>query len=626
MKRRGLSEIIGGMIVLLVLVSAALTVSVTLSSSLERADDYFTGKMETLLDQSNPPIILPYIIEENGTRVLRVYISPVGYGEDTTVYVLSKNYTIVKRLKASVNYINASLVEDYDCSPVYILVESSSGALYAYNALRDPRITQAGGNFDLKDPRLFTCNISLEDTSSQTPREGSGDLFTGFPLIGLNYPQIISGIPIKIGRIYNLTMSGWALIFDNGSKACSITIKYGDDTWITRSCSYSVEIARNIRYSLSININTTNKTVYGYLEVTPRSPGTLIEAKVYSRLTGNHVYYTKVPHYYTYGSLEDTYLPIIYGPIVTGQVYSKTAVIPNGYSYKVVQTANSTAQVASTGPILIFLSTNKLKYFTFNMKINVEITKIIIPITNTQTYKLGITKKLTIITHPLLKVKPADFLAEAINSIKNEDWNLAHPQIKITHKGTTRFITIEPNTILRIYNKDPFNASITIMGGYNIDPISSYQITEKEYNSGSKHGYIVTGYTVSKPIPLASHLPYIIEIKYNYNIKYLIAGSDYKQEILIANLTFPGEEQEWILYTYGAHYIDLTSIKASLGCVIEASSSGSYIPSTAINSTAVCSSSELDIEPQSLYLIILASYTGDQFIPAGLAYRLLWNS
>lgn len=619
MKRRGLSEIVGGIIILIALVAASFAITSTITTSVNEANNRFIQSIDTLLDQTSPLVVIPYITESNGNKSLRVYVSPVEPGEEITLFAITHNQTITRKVVAEGTVINTTIINGYSCEPIYILVERESGAIHFYNSLSDPRIRN---QINIKDPRLFSCQLLSEVNITSPVR----DFVTGYPLLGLEPPNVQDNITININSLYKIMLSGVIQILDNGSKLCSLKLTWGNIKDKTESCKYTAIISSSPYYSLLLRINETKRTVFGYLEIKPTVRGSIIDARLSTTLYALKRYYTNVPYYGTLGSITNTYLPIIYSPMVKGKLYSKSTIILGSYSYTIRLIGNSTADVRTTGPIVFLISTNKLKNYALMMTVNLNITKITIPISTSYQYPIGKMRDLIITTSPIVNVVPSDYLAEVINSINQEDWNLARPTLIVTKYGESRSYNIEQDTTIKLYDYTPFSVKIEVPGGYNLPPLTSYRIHESTWSSSNRYGYIIEGYTTLKPVVSTAHLPYIIEINYNNSKKYFIVGGDYKDNIPVDRLSFQNVSQYYILYEFGASKIDLRTLTVDVGCISSASKNTYALDSMAINSKIICSSSQLPIGSQRLYLIILIKYSTDEGVPRGVVYRLLWNS
>jgi len=618
-KRRGLSEIVGGIIILIALVAASFAITSTITTSVNKVNNRFTQNIDTILDQATPLVIIPYITETNGTKSLRVYVSPIEPGEEITLFAITHNQTIIRKVVAEGTVINTTIINGYSCEPTYILVERESGAIHTYNSLSDPRIRN---QMNVKDPRLFSCQL-LSEVNITSPLR---DLVTGYPLQGLEPPYVRDNITINVNSLYKIVLSGVIQILDNGSKLCSLKITWNNTTAKTESCTYTATIAYSPHYTLLLRINETRRTVFGYLEIKPIVKGSIIDASLSTTLNALKTYYTNVPYYDTFGSITNTYLPIIYSPIVTGILYTKSTIVLGSYSYTIRLIGNSTADVRTTGPIVFLISTNKLKNYALKMTVKLNITKITIPTNTSYQYLLGKMRDLIITTSPIVNVVPSDYLAEVINSINHQDWNLARPILIVTKDGESRSYNIEQGTIIKLYDDTPFLAKIEVPGGYNLPPLTSYQIYESTWSLSNKYGYIIKGYSTLKPVVSTAHLPYIIEMYYNNSKKYFITGGDYKDSIPLDRLSFKNVSQYYILYEFGASKIDLRTLTADVGCKSSASKNTYALDSMAINSTITCSSSQLPISSQRLYIIILIKYSTNGDVPHEVVYRFLWNS
>lgn len=623
--RRGLSEVVGATIILIALVAASIATASLMTSSLKVAGERLRDAAQAIAEETDPIIIMPYVVYENGSEKLMLYASPVEPGENITVYVIpiTGSQSLVKIFKPNTTVLNATLSSSYSCTPIYIILQTQSGALHAYNALRDPRVDDPSR---IGDPRLFSCNIIYGSQMVNPP----ADPLTGLRLWGLQSPFIENNKTITIKKLYKFNISGWITVYNNGTKTCSLNINYNNQKHKIQECSAREKLDSwtdlRANYDLELVVNSTKHTVYAYIEIRPQTKGSLVTASINTQLTlARRYYYTEIrPYLLNFGRLNNTYMPIIYAPLSRGTIHSNSTIILADRYQEIRLNSTSYARATTTGPIVILLSTNKVPNLHFKQHVTLTVEKIIEPSTNTEAIPLGVTNSITITTKPVITPEPKDYLAEALNSINQDDWNLARPVLTISLGRTARELVINENSTLRILTNGFFNASILIRGGYNLAPVTAYQLNVTKW-SKSNYGFIIDGETVIAPVPVAAHLPYIIKAVYNNTEVYFIYGTDYPQRIRLSMLTYPPLEQRWILYTFDKKLIELGLLNANQGCLVNVTRD-SRIASITFNPPVECSGQDLRVEPQHLYLIALISSSSNGQEPDGFVYRLLWNS
>jgi len=143
--RRGLSEVLGAFIVVIAVVSASIVVSAGLGKATQRT-------LQALEAASESPTLLVAPAAVGST--LRVSVAPLEPGEEVTVIVADSRGTVLAEKKTIANSTVASLtlLEDYDCRPVYVIAVTGEGRVGVFHR----SILGMPWNGTL-DPRLYTC-------------------------------------------------------------------------------------------------------------------------------------------------------------------------------------------------------------------------------------------------------------------------------------------------------------------------------------------------------------------------------------------------------------------------------------------------------------------------------------
>jgi len=143
--RKGLSEVIGAFIVVVAVVAASIAVSAAMGKTTQRA-------LEALEGASGGPG-LAVVPVAAGPR-LEVNVAPLQPGEQVTIMIVDSRGAILaeKTFRANSTIARLTVLEDYDCRPIYVIVVTSEGRV----AFFDRRDLGMPVN-ETVDPRLYTC-------------------------------------------------------------------------------------------------------------------------------------------------------------------------------------------------------------------------------------------------------------------------------------------------------------------------------------------------------------------------------------------------------------------------------------------------------------------------------------
>jgi len=143
--RRGLSEVLGAFIVIIAVVGASALVATTMSKATQRTVQ--------ALEEASSAQTLSVVPVAIGSE-LQVNVAPLEPGEQVTVIVADSKGKVLskKTFEANSTVASVSVLDDYDCRPVYIVAITSEGRTGVF----DRRLLGMPVNETI-DPRLYTC-------------------------------------------------------------------------------------------------------------------------------------------------------------------------------------------------------------------------------------------------------------------------------------------------------------------------------------------------------------------------------------------------------------------------------------------------------------------------------------
>ena len=252
-KRRGLSEIVGGLIITIIVVGSIVVASTVLERSL---------KVAKSLEDSNTHdeiSVYPYIVNQT----LRLYMAPIVPGHELKVLVISENGTIINvvRVEANRTTIDIPIIKNYKCTPIYIIVvDMTSGQIYTYY-----------NNENIKkkiNPKLYVCPSEEGGTTILDPITGMPVQVIPLQVQGGNVTFKPANDTIII-RIYGYIKQEQWNGADN-SIAASLVVK------VTYNGTQQSKVLR-LGGSVKFNISEYNVTVFIYIEKYTRLPVLIVK-------------------------------------------------------------------------------------------------------------------------------------------------------------------------------------------------------------------------------------------------------------------------------------------------------------------------------------------------------------
>ena len=363
MPRRGLSEVVGATIIIMVVMASILLYSHIVSREARKTLEVIEAA--STWEARGPPIIMPLV--ESGS--LYVYFSPSKPDETYTLIILDYNNTLygLKRITANSTNIMVKVIDTYDCRPVYIIVMDSNN-IYIYNNLRDPRVIERPGN-----PFIFSCRLL------SNPSEDSGRnllLPPGTIVIPLNYKS--KTVRIQLNNYPNITVEG---------KAYLVRLSWNDGILYACKGSFNVTIDDQLvvqdykiyRCGQHINIlNSSNINISLVFDRPPEGEGIL----GYLRITGYSDYYILWIDAKTFGRISSASNPLL--PLLT--LNDTVVVYPVAVAYNAsggawlritgsiyYATSRARGVFLTTGIIPLIYSTAKRYSFYTDIKLNITV-------------------------------------------------------------------------------------------------------------------------------------------------------------------------------------------------------------------------------------------------------------
>ncbi len=135
--RRGLSEVVGSLIVLVMISVAALTYASLYREASKGIEKAATAAVEAVDDRFSAPIMMPDVF--NGDLVLLVIpVKPVKV--EYVVLASNESIDVINVSKIIDTATTLALRRNYTCEPVFISLITDAGVILRYSPLRDPRV------------------------------------------------------------------------------------------------------------------------------------------------------------------------------------------------------------------------------------------------------------------------------------------------------------------------------------------------------------------------------------------------------------------------------------------------------------------------------------------------------
>ncbi len=222
-KARGLSEVLGALIVLVALSGVAVGIAKVISKEGESVASAGTLISKRLEEEMYRPVLSVDLI--NKTLYLRVYtfrplkISYVLY------YFPNGTYHLIKLNKLITGNTSIPIIKNYRCEPLRILVATPTGVTFYYTPMQDPRLASLGQEaLKFMERRWIDCDLinALKANGSRTlnSEKLQKDPVTGSYL--LNYdPDPVETFRKSMNLSTSFEISG-----DFSSNYASLTVTY----------------------------------------------------------------------------------------------------------------------------------------------------------------------------------------------------------------------------------------------------------------------------------------------------------------------------------------------------------------------------------------------------------------
>ncbi|GAB6147680.1 hypothetical protein [Stetteria hydrogenophila] len=156
---RGLSEVLGSLILLAAITAAALAYAGLYTKAVKSLKEEASTAAGRVEDVIAAPLMMPDL--SGGDLVLRVVpVKPVNV--ESVVLVVNGSVRVINVSKPIDSALTLTLVKGYRCEPVYIALVTGSGAVITYSPLQDPRAK--AGNLNPDDLKYLEhgyvdCNV-----------------------------------------------------------------------------------------------------------------------------------------------------------------------------------------------------------------------------------------------------------------------------------------------------------------------------------------------------------------------------------------------------------------------------------------------------------------------------------
>ncbi|MGC8566039.1 MAG: hypothetical protein ACP5I6_01395 [Caldisphaera sp.] len=182
---RNLSEILGSVIVIAIMVTSIVSLYMITQNSLKKAISYSNYESERIYEEYNRPLMS--ISLNNSNVYLTLFTSyPINI---SYIIINEGNYTIIKDINKMVNSsASFNLIKDYNCSKnLSIYAVTGDGVIYQYNPYFDPNLNK---NLNLQGLNYFSCDFLRDNTPYNYSYNLNKIIYSGYYIISLNPPLI----------------------------------------------------------------------------------------------------------------------------------------------------------------------------------------------------------------------------------------------------------------------------------------------------------------------------------------------------------------------------------------------------------------------------------------------------
>ena len=612
-RRKGIGEILGAFIIITIIASSSIVLAYTLTHAGKKSANLIESKIRKFEEQSQELIILPYVQRNS----LKLFVSPLVKGERIKIYLINNSQIDFIEKIVNNTYFNGTIMNKYNCGNIEIAVERESGALFVYNALKDPR-ANVSAVARIGDPRIFNCKLLKNNYVNLI------DPLSKEELTPLSIPSIVYNTSRYIGLSITATLKGNIAYPNDGNKVCNVRLSVGNQSLQVRGkCEARVTAYTSKDYNISIVLNESRNKAFIYAVIKGKKPGVIFSgaAKTSAQLdyeAGGGV----DPGMKTSGTINNSALPLVLSQYSISNTKLRTIII---YSSNTYLDAYGVAKgdFHTNGPVLLSVITNKINKAIIYIKIQLNITYETDFYGSANTFFQAKGNLLEVEGKSYWNITSKDILAEIVNQIPPRDWGTNTPQLVLRVGRVVRTYSIYYNSHYMFYNDRQFEASLVWNTGFNLPWLTGLKITTTNRTEGTKVIRVINGTSMLAAIPIKQFIPIIIKI----NDKKYLADIDYPGQLKLGNIGVKSFLSPYIIYALGGSRVSASQTGARTLCYTSINGM-SPLPSRLINPFSACSGI-LVLKPQETGLLILIKYNNSsrvRFPFTGVAYRITWTS
>lgn len=611
--RRGIGEIVGAFIIITIITSSSIILAYTITHAGKKSANLIESKIRKFEEQSQELVILPYV---QGSS-LRLFVSPLAKGEKIKIYLVngSKIYFLEKTVNNT--YFNGTIMEDYNCGNIEIAVERETGALFVYNALRDPRANLSAIVHN-GDPRIFNCKLLKNHNMNIV------DPLSKEELAPLSIPRITYNASHLVGLSITATLKGNIAYPYDGNRICNVRLSAGNQSiQVKGRCEARIRAYTSKNYNISIVLNETRDKAFIYAVIMGKKPGTVYSGTARASVQLGYLAGGGVdPGMKTSGTINNSVIPLVLSQYSISNTRLTTTIIYSSNTYlKEFGIAKGTFY--TNGPILLSIITNKINEANIYIKIILNITYETEFYGSARTFYEVKGSTLEIEGRSYWNITSNDILAGILNKIPPKDWGTNTPQIALRMGRIVKTYNIYYNSHYIFYNDKEFEASLIWDAGFNLPWLTGLTVTTINRTEGTKVIREINGNSTITAIPIKQFMPIIIKIN---NKKYL-ADMDYPGPLNLENIGIRSSLSPYVIYALDGYRVTASQTGARLLCYTSVTGMNP-LPSRLINQTAECSRI-ITLKSQKIGLLILIKYNSSphaSFPFTGVAYRITWTS
>lgn len=556
--RRGLSELIGALIVTVIIVSSMAFIINVYDSSMKRMKQSSLEVSKRIITASQP--IYFSLLLENNKLIMNIYVfNPIRI--ESIIYINNNLIKYIKINKTIYDYGRFTIDSNYNCAPSRVFLILEDGTLIPYSPQRDPRVLLAPANIraTLYTKSYIDCDYldELNNISNWGNHRNSTIIYIynkTFKLIEAPPAKysLVRGNPYTV-KLFYLKIKGNLTI--NGRVVFQLYNGTGEQLLASNEIKVPSE-SRAISKFLE-SFQDDGKTIDMYSRIACAQPGFACVVGIAFRLhnstgslalfSGNAEARMKIIFHYSHNNCDYnnvTYIaPVIYAPISsfhskvkgTCREYYGTNVNFTGKALGRFTTPQSLALLASTSPGENFEIESQI-YFREVMQLNINKSSLILNLNN------------SIINYRRIKINPKykNALTKSLilfnYDINNKQLMEGSTYYKVIINGIVLYRPINENYLIlptTSYN----NITLYYDPPHTIPMVTSIEVKYLKKSTGlpKEYYYIYNISSQEKPLGYPSLLPALVIIKdLSHNINYLIGFPIEEVYILQLNKKYYG--------------------------------------------------------------------------------------